>query len=877
MKRLIVTTLIILGTFCINCTGSKHFISDKTERDHIKKQYEVRTQLASNRKAPLFGVLEDKSLTTQQREAFMFLIAYMPLNDLADYTGEYFMDQINLAFKASETFKWGADIPEDIFRHFVLPVRVNNENLDTARVVIFNELKDRLINMDIEEAALEVNHWCHEKVNYKASDARTSSPLATMKTSFGRCGEESTYTVAAMRAVGIPARQVYTPRWAHTDDNHAWVEVYIDGNWKYLGACEPEPVLNKGWFDGPVKRAMMVHTNVIGHYQGNENLLSQNDLFSKINSLPSYTDTKEVYIKVLDNNKQPVKDAKVEFKIYNYSEFYPMVTKTTGSDGLASLLTGLGDLQVWAFKDELYGYGKLAVIDTDTLEITLGRSPGEEYMEIMEIIPPSAKEIEQIAIPDVERNNKRLAYEDSIRNAYMATFMSRKEAKDLAISLGLDTLRTAELLSKSFGNHKEISRYFKENFANPAMIDLLESIAEKDLRDTPADILTDHLKHTQADPGISNDVFKEGILSARIYLELIRPWRSFLWNQFDDEFREKAKGNYTIVNDWINENIQINSSDNYMGCSLSPIGVYNLRVADKLSRDIFFVAMCRTFGIPARIDYATRDPQVYKDGEWSNVSVNEDMASARSAVLELTNDGNNPIVPEYYKHFTIQRFDKGHFVTLDYEGSPQISAFPFSLNLEPGYYLLMTGHRREDGSVVTRSEYFNLADKQKVSKSVILQPLNQITENYGTLDLSLKITDLSGNTNTLSGLTNGKGMVIACIDPGSEPSRHLLTDIPGLSDEFNNWAGGFVFSVPGSTGLKSFNPERYKGLPKQSIFIIDQNDELLKALIGTMSLKTKPALPFVIYVNADGIISFNTAGYRIGTEENLLKAIRISQ
>ena len=119
MKRLIVTTLIILGTFCINCTGSKHFISDKTERDHIKKQYEVRTQLASNRKAPLFGVLEDKSLTTQQREAFMFLIAYMPLNDLADYTGEYFMDQINLAFKASETFKWGADIPEDIFRHFV--------------------------------------------------------------------------------------------------------------------------------------------------------------------------------------------------------------------------------------------------------------------------------------------------------------------------------------------------------------------------------------------------------------------------------------------------------------------------------------------------------------------------------------------------------------------------------------------------------------------------------------------------------------------------------------------------------------------------------------------------------------------------------------
>lgn len=876
MKIFLVPTLVILGALCINCTGSKHFISDKTERDQIQKQYEARAQLASNRQEALFGVLEDKSLTTEQKEAFMFLIAYMPLSDLADYSGEYFMDQVNLAFKASETFKWGPDIPKEIFRHFVMPVRVNNENLDTARVVIFNELKDRLINMEIEEAALEVNHWCHEKVNYKASDARTSSPLATIKTSFGRCGEESTFTVAAMRAVGIPARQVYTPRWAHTDDNHAWVEVYIDGNWKYLGACEPEPVLNKGWFDGPVKRAMMVHTNVIGQYQGNENLLSQNDLFSKINSLPSYTDTKEIFIKVLDKKQKPVNGAKVEFRIYNYSEFYPMVSKTTQKDGTISLLTGLGDLQVWAFKEELYGYKKLSVIDTDTLEIVLNHTPGEEYMELMEIIPPKEKEIEQVSIPDVERNNVRIAYEDSIRNAYMATFMNGSQASTFAINSGLDTLRTIEVLSKSFGNHKEISDYLKENSTNPAVIDLLESIAEKDLRDTPADVLSDHLKHTYPNANIPYTVYKEGILSARIYLELIRPWRSFLLNQFDEEFRKKATGNYTVINEWINDSIQLNSSDNYMGCSLSPIGVYNLRVADRLSRDIFFVAMCRTFGVPARIDYATQYPQIYKDGEWINLSGNTDKTKVKNAVLELTNDVNNPVVPEYYKHFTIQKFDKGRFVTLDYEGSAEVAGFPVSLKLEPGYYLLMTGHRRENGSVVTRSEYFNLEDNQKVSKSIILQPLDQVAENFGMLDLSIKVTDLSGNTYSLNELTNGKGVVIACIDPGSEPTRHLLTGIPELSEEFNNWEGGFLFSVPASTGLKSFNPERYNGLPKQSRFMVDQNDELMKALIGVMSLKTKPALPFVIYVNADGVISFTTAGYRIGTEENLLKAIRTS-
>ena len=108
---------------------------------------------------------------------------------------------------------WGKEIPDEVFRHFVLPIRVNNENLDDSRRVFYGELKDRVKGLPMKDAILEVNHWCHEKVVYRPSDARTSSPLASVKTAYGRCGEESTFTVAALRAVGIPARQVYTPRW----------------------------------------------------------------------------------------------------------------------------------------------------------------------------------------------------------------------------------------------------------------------------------------------------------------------------------------------------------------------------------------------------------------------------------------------------------------------------------------------------------------------------------------------------------------------------------------------------------------------------------------------------------------------------------------
>ncbi len=174
---------------------------------------------------------------------------------------------------------WGKEIPETEFLHFVLPPRINNENLDSFRTVMCPELKARIKGLSMKEAVLEINHWCHEKVTYRGTDARTSAPLSTIRKSFGRCGEESTLTVTALRTVGIPARQVYTPRWAHTDDNHAWVEVWVNGRWYYLGACEPDADLNMGWFSEPSTRTMLVHSGAYGRYFGKEEAIVAGDRF----------------------------------------------------------------------------------------------------------------------------------------------------------------------------------------------------------------------------------------------------------------------------------------------------------------------------------------------------------------------------------------------------------------------------------------------------------------------------------------------------------------------------------------------------------------------------------------------------------------------
>lgn len=139
-------------------------------------------------------------------------------------------------------------MPDHLFLHFVLPYRVNTENIEDSRGILHEALAERTKSLSMADAILETNYWCHEKATYIGSDLRTISPLTMIRNARGRCGEESTLAVAALRSIGIPARQVYTPRWAHCDDNHAWVEAWADGKWYYFGACEPEARLNQGWF-----------------------------------------------------------------------------------------------------------------------------------------------------------------------------------------------------------------------------------------------------------------------------------------------------------------------------------------------------------------------------------------------------------------------------------------------------------------------------------------------------------------------------------------------------------------------------------------------------------------------------------------------------
>ncbi len=853
---------VLLFTSCSN----DHFVKDKTYRQKVEAQFEKQKELAKNRSQQLFQVF-DQDLSTREEEALKFLYAYSSLSDLADYDGDFFLRNIRSSFAARDSFPWGKIIPEVLFRHFVLPVRVNNENLDSSRWVFFNELKDRIKTLPMKEAVLEVNHWCHEKVTYRGSDGRTSSPLASVKTAFGRCGEESTFTVAALRSVGIPARQCYTPRWAHSDDNHAWVEVWVDGKWHFIGACEPDADLDLAWFTKPAKRAMLVNTTVFGDYEGSEDVLQKDPLYTRINVLENYAPTKRVFAKVTDVNNNVIDSATVEFQLYNYAEFYPLFKTVTGKDGLCSFKTGLGDLLVWAAKDEKYGYQKLDVRKNDTITIRLDHEPGRSYLDELDLVPPSELEL-TVSVSDSAkmRNNERLAFEDRLRSGYEATFIDSSKSIRFAqlVNLNPDTLWM--MFRKSRGNWRELTAFISQAAPDKRKLifPLLENISEKDLRDIDTSVLSDNLNHSEKHPAIaaSRADFYKYVLSPRVDNEFLKPYKQYFQVKFEKEMTASFRKDPMQIADWVRNNIVLNNVANYSRAPLTPMGVYELRVADGHSADILFVAVCRSFGIPARLDPATRVPQYQLQGEWRDVFLFEKKQNAgNKGLVILQSAPTNNKKPEYTIHYTLEEYQQGFFRTLDYEGSPLVQDYPCSLEIPTGPCLMVTGTRLTDGTVLSKLSIFVVGSGTATTQSIEMRQNQLPQQEYGVLNTAV------------FGRKIGAGMIIAWIDPGKEPTRHLLADLRQKKPEFGNWKGTITLVISSAEQLQSFVKSEQASLPK-NISCVLQSDFPVK--LSELNLKPGGAknLPVVLLVNSKGVIRYLSEGYRIGIGDDLLTLIK---
>lgn len=890
MKNSIIALCLSAAVILTGCAG--HFIEDRNYRHTVAEDLQTRADVLD-----ACGIcLDQMQLEQDEQEALEFLYAYMPLGDIVNHAPEYYLEHYRMTEKALKTMPWGRSVPEREVRHFVLPVRVNNENLDTSRTVFYKELAPRVKDLSMYDAVLEVNHWCHEKAVYMPSDRRTSSPLATVKTAYGRCGEESTLLVAALRSVGIPARQVYTPRWAHTDSNHAWVEAWVDGEWKFLGACEPEPVLNLGWFNAPASRGMLMHTNVFGRYGGPEEIVRETPNYTEINVISHYApESAVVEIAVIDTDGRPVHDAKVSFHIYNYSEFNSVAFKMTDAEGKASLRAGLGDMMVFASKDGHFGSAKVTYGRDESVTVVLQHTEGAGIPHIeMEVVPP----VENAQLPDVTdeqraENTRRMEYEDSLRNAYVATFYDRVEALEWAGTLERvwpdQDERIADILVASRGNHPEITSFIKEAAQKDCLssaLFLLESLTEKDLRDTPKYILDDHLYNG---PAGENSV--GNVLCPRVDTELLTPYRAFFQQNVPESLVDSLHKDPALFVAWCRDNLTLHDEITLRYVQLDPRRVWETRLADKASREIFFVAVCRSFEVAAWMDPVTRAVRYLHPEDYRVYDVDfdaQEQTVAPKGSLKLTYD-EIPLLddPKYKTHFTISKYVDGGFQLLNYSGT-WTSLFKEPQSMDCGYYMLVSGSRMSGGNVFADVEYFTVEEGKTTVAELVMRDVADQIRVIGAFDSEMKygLPRTSASDNDIEGEchfdraqrveksvleTTGRGyFAVALIDHGTEPVNHALMDISAVADELEAWGRPILLIFATEEDCRKFRLQDFD-LPSTVHFGVDIDGNMRRMIASEMKLDKGGRLPLIVLADTFNRVVFFSQGYNIGLGESLVK------
>ena len=843
----------------------------------IEERFAVVREAAKNREEELFGILEE--CTEDEAICLKYLYAFMPEQDLANCDGALFLKFVRQALKVRKIVPWGDKLTGGLFLNYVLQYRMSNENIEFYKDDFFEEIYPRIEGKTMKEAALIINYWCFEKATYQTTDSRTTCPLTTIRNAYGRCGEESVLGVAAFRSVGIPARQAYTPRWAHCDDNHAWVEVWTDGEWHFLGACEPEATLDSGWFQLSASRGMLIQSKVFATTVENELITRQTDSATEVNTLDRYAATKEITITVEDAKGKTVEGAKVRFEVINYGEFSPLTELITNEKGQVSFITGFGDLVIYVHKDGIATYDQIDVRLQDKLTITLeDRARAHGSVESVTLVPPTGASPDENAVTEEVKALHQTRHQHALdtRNAFVETFFLGEKATEWAKDYAPFEEGVARHLESARGNYEEIQAFFKDEETKNLLeykVKMLNTMKIKDLSDTTCDILKAHLtKAMQFKGTFEEEIFVQGILAPRIATEKITPYREALDEMFDENQKVAFRSNPRSIYDYLDENIVTATSIQNVFLCAQPVGLMKLKYGHINAKKILFVALCRTFGIPARLNRENGNMSYYQNGTWVEIEV----GSAKEEVIKnstLTLKSEGDIVWEYMKNYTVGRYANGVYHTLHLETGEWVDG-QRSYLVESGEYRIVTVNREASGTVHANMYYVDVKENEAVTVDVKLAEINVAHQKEMTL---AETSFMNGNKEVcqLSEIIGESNNIVAFLDAGAEPTEHLLNEMIRAKEQYLELKPNVILVVEEEKDLE--NPTLQKtleALPFINVFVGYKKEELVYLYEGFEILDKK--LPLAYVMNKSMVASMAIAGYNVGIGTMLLKYLAVN-
>ena len=391
------------------------------------------------------------------------------------------------------------------------------------------------------------------------------------------------------------------------------------------------------------------------------------------------------------------------------------------------------------------------------------------------------------------------------------------------------------------------------------------------MNDVTAEVLDDALMH------VDQGGFRKWKDCPRIELEALYPY-------FDEIGEGLAFQSPVEIYQWVCDNVEVDDAANPQGLRIPPVFVWRSRQADTRSRDIFFVALCRKFGFPARLDEVTGKAQYLSDGRWNDVVLAAESPKGK-LVLGIPGDAvlDNP---EYYSHFTFSRIgDEGDGCLsadlLSFDENEKLdyaSAFLDPLDLDEGYYMMTTGRRLADGSVLSRVSFFNIREGERTVEALDLRSSEGGLPVLGTFDAEQTFLPetadsvAAAETSILSAVGRGY-FAVAVLGRGDEPSNHAMRLLSAVVPDLDAWGRPVLILGGHKAGTEDQAAPAFGPAPENAVYGIDRGGKVASMLAAGAGAESY-RLPVIAVCDSFGRIVYFSQGYNTSLAEDLRNVLK---
>ena len=387
-----------------------------------------------------------------------------------------------------------------------------------------------------------------------------------------------------------------------------------------------------------------------------------------------------------------------------------------------------------------------------------------------------------------------------------------------------------------------------------------QSLTEKDREgELSPQLLEDALAAFAWEGQYPAKAFQEGLLSPRVALEVLTPWRRLLEGRFSPQEREAARQEPSRLWQWAQAAAPVDK-DCYAALWGTPQGMLQVGASTSQGQQVLFCAACRALGIPAKLVDGV--PQVWRRDGFSPLWGQEP-----TAALTVTAPAGQEALEA--QNYTLSRREAGGYLPLTTGAVP--AGESRQLLLPPGAYRLWTVNRLPGGGLLARWEELSLAPS--AAREVAL------AFREGDIQDMLERCPLPGFT--LAGedgaLWEGKELlekaplsVLCFLEVNREPTEHLLGELRDAAAALEQAGLPLYLALPSLSHRG--DPTLQKALAALPWATVCQCDfSTVIPALGRRLYLDPDRLPLAILANRQGEGLYGCCGYNVGTAQLLLR------